>query len=598
MEKVRRISMVLSVSGLFALIVAMGVAMAAPTAGTLTVDQSVGGCVSSAGQSDPYGVVYCGVSYAVIDAADGDTVSISGHSYNETLWISGQEITLAGAGEGVTVLDGAGLGQRVVWLANGSVVTITGMTIQNGQEANVNGGGGILSEHSDLTLIDVTLFNNSATSAEGGGLKNRYGTVVLSHTTVASNTASTNGGGLAVSSTGASLTLINSTVISNVSLTGAGGAIYAGRPLTMIDSDVISNTAQTGGGGIYVYLTTATLTGVTIQDNAVIEADKRGGGIYNSGTVHMSGGTIALNRSIQYGGGIYSPSGSHTTLTDVTIEGNSSGTGGGIYAVSDDMQVTGCTIQSNQATAGGGIRNHGTITVTASTILSNTATSSGGGVSNYSGTMIVEDSDFIGNQAEGSLGGGIYNRATMVIARSSLERNKVNTAGGLGGGIHIVSGGVMTMTETAVFSNTAAESGGGVYNDGTAWIDASAIYWNTTGVEGSGIKNDASGDLWVTNTTVSGNRTYGNGGGIENRGDLVLTNCTLTENVADFDDNGTGDGGGFAAGPSSGGSAAFRNTIVAENHDEGKEYPDCVHTGGSITSNEHNLVLMLSLIHI
>ena len=122
---------------------------------------------------------------------------------------------------------------------------------------------------------------------------------------------------------------------------------------------VTGGSAKGSGGGIYNY-GTLTVTGSIISGNSAEGDDSKGGGIYNNGgTLTVTDSTISGNSVIgKYninGGGIYNNNGT-LTITNSTIFGNSAGGGGG-----------------------GGIYNDGTLTVTSSTILGNSAGYGGGG---------------------------------------------------------------------------------------------------------------------------------------------------------------------------------------------------------------------------
>src|SRR5207244_3514095 len=52
--------------------------------------------------------------------------------------------------------------------------------------------------------------------------------------------------------------------------------------------------------------------------------------------------------------------------------------------------------------------------------------------------------------------------------------------------------------------NTASDSGGGIYNTGTATLQQWTLAGNSA-TDGGGIFNAASGTLWVKDSTVTGN---------------------------------------------------------------------------------------------
>jgi cysteine-rich repeat protein len=94
----------------------------------------------------------------------------------------------------------------------------------------------------------------------------------------------------------------------------------------------------------------------------------------------------------------------------------------------------------------------------------------------------------------------------------------------------------------------------------------------------------------IVNTTISGNRNPSGGGGIHviGAGGLVVASTTITENVADSDRSGDGDGGGISVSADLGSpTVQLRNTIVWGNLDAGAEAPEC---SGSLVSGGYNLL--------
>src|SRR5262249_44028871 len=80
--------------------------------------------------------------------------------------------------------------------------------------------------------------------------------------------------------------------------------------------------------------------------------------------------------------------------------------------------------------------------------------------------------------------------------------------------------------------NTAAQVGGGVYTYGGGSINASTIARNLA-FEGGGLFNGPSSSLTILNSTLFGNTAADGGGGIVNVGSITLKNSTLSGNVAE-----------------------------------------------------------------
>ena len=217
----------------------------------------------------------------------------------------------------------------------------------------------------------------------------------------------------------------------------------------------------------------------------------------------------------------------------------------------------------------------------------------GGGMYIQQGTVTLDNMIVSGGNAR-SGGGGITVAGTGdVTIRDSVISN--NRAGIQGGGILVSSyyTGNLTIDRSTISNNTVIEGGGAgiLLWGGHLLLTNSTISGNRTGVYagGGGIAIDE--PIWKTsavliNDTISGNTTGVAGGGIEvTGGSIAISFTTITGNVADADNNGSGDGGGIVhyqiAAPT------IRNSIVAGNFDRGGQHPDCY---GSMQSGDYNLV--------
>jgi len=109
---------------------------------------------------------------------------------------------------------------------------------------------------------------------------------------------------------------------------------------------------------------------------------------------------------------------------------------------------------------GGGIRNHGTLTVTDSTVSGNTA-EQGAGILNF-GTVALTSSTVSGNTSR-TWGGGITNwaRATLTITTSTVSGNTATGENPSGGG-GILNSGTATITNSTVSGNTADRGGSAI----------------------------------------------------------------------------------------------------------------------------------------
>jgi predicted outer membrane repeat protein len=249
---------------------------------------------------------------------------------------------------------------RVFSIGNTATVTITGITIRDGNAAvtlyaDFYEGGGVYISSGSLVLSDTQVISNTA--VRGGGIY-ANGDVTLIRTQIFSNFTYYRGGGIYQDED--NLTLIESQVANNTS-TGGGGLYISARSVTLSRTEIISNSVHKRGGGIYLIAGTLTAKGGKIAENLA----RNGGGIFNAqGPLVLSETQVISNAANERGGGIYHNSLSEAiTLTQTTLAGNSAQEGGGIYARSESsLHIEGGQVADNSAThSGGGLYIDGTL---------------------------------------------------------------------------------------------------------------------------------------------------------------------------------------------------------------------------------------------
>ena len=156
------------------------------------------------------------------------------------------DITVNGAGVGVTSLDAAALSDRVFDISAAGTLTLNNLSVSNGSITN-SGGGGVLNEGT-LNATDVVFSGHSVTNSPGGAI-DTSGTVNLSNVAIVNNTAAA-GAGMRV--TAGVTTMTNVTVSGNSSLYDGGGVSLTGGTLNVVHSTIADNqsTSSGGGGGI------------------------------------------------------------------------------------------------------------------------------------------------------------------------------------------------------------------------------------------------------------------------------------------------------------------------------------------------------------
>ncbi len=320
--------------------------------------------------------------------------------------------------------------------------------------------------------------------------------------------------------------------------------------------------ADQSGGGVRV----AGGAALVLDGSLVIgnEATAFGGGISANGDLTATNSDIAQNYGFN-GGGLFAASTSVLSLTDSTIRGNVSqydggglfnGSAGTLLRVVIDGNYAGAS--GSAAAGGGGVDNNGVLKVIDSTVTNNVAVGQGGGLGNYNGTLTVTDSVIADNEtldASTGFGGGVANFGPGGVLTLDNTQIRNNTAADVGGGVY--NDGLATILSSLIEGNEAAISGGGLQNLGAANVTATTISANRSGGVSGGVSNESGGvltlsnaailgnyaatsggglrnfgDADILNVTFSGNSTGGYGGGLENRADLALTNSTITGNYA------------------------------------------------------------------
>jgi hypothetical protein len=289
---------------------------------------------------------------ALVDGNDGDTITFAvtgtiGLTSGELL--VDKNITISGPGATSLTVNGNHI-SRVLHIASGRIVTISGLGITNGNSIT-DSGGGIYNDHASLALDGCAISDNSAGDGLGGGIYN-YGI----------------GGN-------AGLQITNSSVTNNSA--SQGGAIFnngsdSGDATVNVTSSTLSANSATYAGAIFNYgeagSVTAILGNSTVSGNSV---QAYGGAIYNDG---QSGGTALLE------------------VNDSTFSNNSAGAfGGGIFNIggqgADAVISIGNTIFRAGAAGENIVNSMGTVT----SLGYNIGSDDGGGFLNGPGDQINTD---------------------------------------------------------------------------------------------------------------------------------------------------------------------------------------------------------------
>ena len=231
---------------------------------------------------------------SLASATDGDTIDAS--SVTGTILLTSGEllvtnsVDIIGPGPANLAVDG-NAASSVFHINNGVTVSISGLSITNGN-GSASRGGGILNDFSTLTVSTCCIRGNCAD--EGGGIYNNsyqsQAMLTIVASTLSGNSASWGGGIYNSSYEGnATVTVIDSTLSGNAADYDGGGirndGLAGSATLTVIDSTFSGNSAASGGGGIhnhtcYSDIAMLEVIACTFSGNSA----SQGGGILNDGS--------------------------------------------------------------------------------------------------------------------------------------------------------------------------------------------------------------------------------------------------------------------------------------------------------------------------
>ncbi|MDM8521432.1 Calx-beta domain-containing protein [Anaerolineales bacterium HSG6] len=377
--------------------------------------------------------------------------------------------------------------------------------------------------------------------------------------------------------------------------------------------DVVTNTAIISYAGAITESNMATFT-VEPEPFCWATADN-GGTVYRSadaqavrdaidkvsanGTVKVAGycaginvtsgytAVITISKSITVTGGythadwdIYQPT-VYTPTLDALGAGRVITIDGSVDVLLENLYVTNGKLTSN--IPGGGIYvNNANLTISGSTIYSNAVSgglsANGGGLYNNSNNQItLTNSTVMSNTATGA-GGGLYVMGNAYLTGSTVMSN---TAANIGGGLHVI-GGNAYLTGSTVMSNTSGSDGGGLYVKVDAYLTGSTVMSNTSKGDGGGLVVYA--NAYLTGSTVMSNTATGSGGGLNIDG-AYLTNSVVMGNIAGDDGGGLYIWGYTGAVNSrivnsliAGNSATNQGQAIYMRHDGGTDTTAIIHT--------------------
>jgi fibronectin-binding autotransporter adhesin len=382
-----------------------------------------------------------GLTSAKLGPLDNTTVSL------DSLTISGSEYTTFQVNPGFTLtisnttsnssFDLTGSGPTVSVISNSGSISVTGGTLTNMSEIDMNSTG-------SLSLSGTAIVNNA-----GGIINNAFG------------------GSFIIGSTS---TIQNGTLVGAVTNNGTiNSATFSGA---IINGGVLTGTSTTDA-------TTNTFGATTPVTNTGNLSAGAGGtvnwmGGTNSGTLGSGSGTLTVSGTLANAGGTINGGTGGTTVTATVNGGTITGTVAGTGGTFNNVLFTGASLTD------------GTITGTTNTA---TGTNSFGGFVTNTGSTLSIDSGLSTIAA----GGEVFGTGTTTVSGGTLDI----AAGGemTGGGVLNETSGVVTLSGTlavsatnllgGTFDGTGSFGGGTVTNDGVDLnVNGSATAWGGTATLG------------------------------------------------------------------------------------------------------------------
>jgi hypothetical protein len=306
--------------------------------------------------------------YAIDHSAPGDTIQFDPAILNSSktpIKLNGTQLEISHdlsiAGPGYNFLSLQGYASRVLVIAPGATVSISGLELTNGTAGTQFGGDVYVSSGATLNLTSAAVTSGGA--ARGGGIYNA-GTLNLSDSAVSINGNSPNlGGGIYNDGT---LSVSGSSFGSNQGL--SGGAIYNAGSMALATSSFSYNwtlsTLQASSGGA---IRNAPAASAQISDCLfVFNHAIYGAAVANSGAMSVTRSTFDYNNAY-HDYNLYGPhpAGGGAIYTDGTLDLTNAilyhnwtpeGPGGGVYVTAAGvLTVANATISANNGPGGGGI---------------------------------------------------------------------------------------------------------------------------------------------------------------------------------------------------------------------------------------------------
>lgn len=235
------------------------------------------------------------------------------------------------------------------------------------------------------------------------------------------------------------------------------------------------------------------------------------------------------------------------SLSRVSISSGSSVAGGAIAASRSTLVLNQTDFVGNSATGNGGalfVSESSEVHCVGSGIFADNRAAMGGGAMYVTGSSVVSCAGSWVRNAAGSFGGAVSLRGHSNVSWGDSEAYfALNSAGTSGGALFITNGSSVSWHARTVFDSNSAASAGGA---GTV-TDSSSMFWDAPTVLGSNQAGNAGGALailesssvfWGADTSFLGNAAGSSGGAVVVRASNMSwggeTNTTLKDNRSVF----------------------------------------------------------------
>ena len=447
-----------------------------------------------------------------------------------------KNITIQGKTKDKVILDAQGL-SRIFTINAGLNVTFINLTFKNGYSSN----GGAIYSNSQLTVMNCTFINNTATG-NGGAISILGNGVnsIISYSNFINNTASDNstgatgistgGGAISIGSTNSTISynnFINNTSPDSYGNSGGGAIfVYSASTNTTISYNNFINNSCPSGGAITAY-TRSIIIYNNFTGNINTNSSRQGGAIelWYSGHI-ISYNNFINNTAAARGGAVFNYGNNTISYNNFTNNRALGSSGGAIYGqITSGSEITNNIFINNSAnTTGGAIFNSNpNATISYNSFINNTANTDGGAIHNANSDVAISYNSFINNTANRS-GGAIHSsNSNITISYNSFINNAANNNGGA-----IQMGAIDSTIHNNNFTNNTANNGGAIYNGvNNVTVDNNSFTNNSANANGGAIYNN--NGMSISNNTMSAN-VAGLGQMIYNTGRIGVLNLTFINN--------------------------------------------------------------------